>query len=95
MMTDQPRKHSAVFKGKVALAALKGDATVGELAARFGVHPAQIHTWKRIVLECATGVFEVGPRKKEQAPDALVDWLYRQIGQLKVEKDFLQERVAP
>ena len=79
----------------MALAALKGDATVGELAARFGVHPAQLHTWKRMLLEGATGVFEVGPRKKEQATDALVNRLYRQIGQLKVEKDFLQERLAP
>ena len=94
-MTEQRRKHSAAFKAKVALAAVKGDVTVAELASRFGVHPAQIHTWKRMLQEGATGVFEEAPGKKEQATGVLVDRLYRQIGQLKVEKDFLSERLAP
>ena len=94
-MAEQRRKHSAAFKAQVALAAVKGEATVAELAGRFGVHPAQIHTWKRMLAEGAVGVFEEGPRKKEQQADALMDRLYRQIGQLKVEKDFLSERLAP
>ena len=58
------------------------------------MHPAQIHTWKKKLLEGATAVFEEAPRKKEQQADALVDRLYRQIGQLKVEKDFLSERLV-
>ncbi|MEK7873746.1 MAG: transposase [Chloroflexota bacterium] len=87
-MEEQRRKHSAAFKAKVALAAVRGDATVAELASRFGVHPAQIHTWKRALQEGAAAVFAEGGGKREKQADALVDRLYRQIGQLKVERDF-------
>jgi transposase-like protein len=93
-MAEQRRKHSAAFKAKVALAAIKGDETVAELAGRFGVHPAQIHTWKRALLDGAAGVFADGPGKQEKTTDALVDRLYKQIGQLKVERDFLSERLG-
>ena len=52
-MKQSRQKHSATFKAKVALAAIKGDRTVGELASEFSVHPSQIHTWKKALLDGA------------------------------------------
>jgi transposase len=92
-MADQRRKHSVAFKAKVALAAVKGDQTVTELASRLGVHPAPIHTSKKALVEGASSVFANGPGTREKANDALVDRRYKQIGQLRVERDFLHERL--
>ncbi len=83
------QKHSAGFKAKVALAAIKGDRTIAELAVHFGVHPNQIHNWKKQLLDGAVSVFESGASAEGASKEAQVDLLYRQIGQLKVENDFL------
>jgi transposase len=85
------KKHNAALKAKVALAAVRGDRTIAELASEFGVHPNQIYNWKRQLLDGAASVFEGGGAAVEGvASEAQVDLLYRQIGQLKVENDLYE-----
>ena len=93
-MKQTRKKHGSAFKAKVALAALKGDRTVAELAGTYGVHPNQIYAWKKQLLEGAVSVFEGGGTASEDTAAAQVDLLYRQIGQLKVENDFLSRKLG-
>lgn len=88
-MTRRPRRnHSPAFKAKVALAALKGDKTMSELATEFDVHPNQIKQWKDQLLEGVTGVFDDGA-KPTREPEIDVKSLHAKIGQLTLENDFL------
>ena len=98
-MSRERRKHSPAFKAKVALEAMKGEQTVAGLAARFEVHPSQIQPWKKALADGAATIFDHGngtnKGKEQKNNDALVARLYQQIGQLKVERDFLEERSGP
>ena len=88
-MSQNRKIHSPSLKAKVALAALRGDQTVAELASRFQVHPSRIHAWKKVLVEQAQELFQNG-QGQEKDNEALIAQLYQQIGQLTVEKDFLQ-----
>ena len=94
-MSGKRNRHTAAFKAQVALAALKGDRTVNELAAHFGVHPTLIHAWKKQLLAGADQVF--GNGTKAAAGDAEADKaeLFEQIGRLKMELEWLKKKVGP
>ena len=88
-MAKRPRRnHSPAFKAKVALAALKGDKTMSELATQFDVHPNQIKQWKDQLLDGVTDVFD-DKTKASQEPEIDVKSLHAKIGQLTLENDFL------
>jgi len=92
-MSKKRRQYSPQFKAKVALAAIRGEKTIAELGAQYELYPAQINTWKRELLENASELFDKGKSadKAQSASKAENDELYRQIGKLKVERDFLAE----
>ena len=88
-MRRKRRNHSSNFKAKVAVAALKGDKTLAELAEQFDVHPNQIADWKRQLLDTVDQLFG---RSEKQAEDSehKVKELHAKIGQLTMERDFLE-----
>jgi transposase-like protein len=88
------RRHGSEFKARVAREALKGQKTLNELATEFGVHPVQIAQWKRQLVEASPTTFEGGGTgsRKERAQEAHIEHLYQQIGQLKVEVDWLRKK---
>ncbi len=91
-MADRRRKHSADFKAKVALAAIKGDRTTAELVREFEVHEAQIYQWRKQLLDHAASAFD-GSKKSiiTKETDPRIAILHEKIGQLCVERDFLKK----
>jgi transposase len=88
-MSRRPRRnHTAVFKAKVALAAIKGEKTLMELAQEFDIHANQITQWKSLLLEGAVGVF--GGEAKAESAAVDLKTLHAKIGQLTLENDFLE-----
>ena len=92
-MSKKRTQYSAEFKAKVALAALRNEQTISELAAHYGVHPTMVTQWKKALLEGASEIFDRGHKTRQQT-EAQVDELYRQIGRLKVERDFLSKKLS-
>jgi putative transposase len=94
-MASKRKNHTPAFKAQVALAALKGDRTVNELAGHFGVHPTLIHAWKKQLLAGAEGVFTNGVKAEAAGAEAQKAELFEQIGRLKMELEWLKKKVAP
>jgi transposase-like protein len=89
------RKHSPEFKAKVAMAAARGDKTMSELASEFKVHPHQIMTWKKVLLENMQALFEKqsgASASESKGEDS--EPLYAKIGQLTIERDFLARKLG-
>ena len=91
-MQNKRRNHSAAFKAKVALAAAKGDKTIAELASEYQVHPNQVTQWKKQLLESLPEIFSRRRRNEQHEQEELMAQLYQQIGQLKVELDWLKKK---
>jgi transposase-like protein len=88
------KSYSSDFKAKVAIEALKGHKTINELASEFEVHPGQINTWKKQLLEGASETFSRSKKKREQANEDEKDRLYRHVGKLQVELDWLKKKTG-
>jgi putative transposase len=93
-MTGKRKQHTAPFKAQVALAAVKGDRTINELASRFGVHPTLIHGWKKQLLAGAEGVFRNGAKVGTADAEVRQAELFEQIGRLKMELEWLKKKAA-
>jgi transposase len=91
-MSDIRRRHPASFKTQVALEALKEVVTIAQLSAQRGVHSAQIQKWKKEALEILLEGFSDKRNKNIKEQEALVEELYKQIGQQKVELDWLKKK---
>ena len=92
-MTGNIRKgHNGAFKAKVALEAVKGEKTLAQLSSEFGVHANQIGQWRKQLLNELPSLFAHRRTKNHKEQEDLISELYRQIGQLKVELDWLKKK---
>ena len=93
-MTNIRKKHSAEFKAKIAMAAIREEGTIAEISSKYGVHASQVNAWKKTVQEGVKGLF--GVEKKATAADAAdsaqVSALHEKVGQLIMERDFFRVR---
>jgi transposase-like protein len=91
-MKRHRKTHSGAFKAKVALEALKGDRTLNELAGQFEIHPTQVVQWKQRLLAGVSDIFNGTAQRDGVEEAALRDRLYQEIGQMKVELDWLKKK---
>lgn len=93
--TTKRRRHSAEFKAKVVLAALREDKTQSQLASELGVHPLQITQWKKVVLQAMPEIFGLKRERSVLEQEELERQLYERIGRLETELNWLKKKVGP
>jgi transposase-like protein len=94
MKKKQRKSYTAAFKVKIALEAIKGQRTINEIATHYGVHPNMVTQWKKQAIESLPDVFSSRRERDAQREEALRMELYQQIGQLKVELDWLKKKAG-
>jgi transposase-like protein len=92
-MSKSRRNHSAAFKARVALEAVKGEQTLSELSVRFGIHPTQIQQWKKQLVEGSKDIFDASEKERKHIESEVKD-LHAKIGQLTMERDFLSRALG-
>ena len=92
MVTNMRRNHNGAFKAKVALETIKAEKTLAQLSSEFGVHANQIGQWRKQLLKELPNLFFNRRKRQDREQDELISELYRQIGQLKVELDWLKKK---
>jgi transposase len=93
-MPGKRKQHTAAFKAQVALAAVKNDRTVNEVAGQFGVHPTLVHSWKKQLHQGAELVFDARAKASGGDAEARQAELYEQIGRLKMELEWVKKKAA-
>ena len=93
-MGKERKQYEAAFKSRVALEAIKGIRTVNEIATHYGVHPTQVTQWKKQALDHLRDAFSDGRKRHERDEAELQNELYQQIGQLKVELDWVKQKAG-
>ena len=94
-MANKRKQYNPQFKARIALEAIRGEKTIAQLASDHQLHPNLIHNWKKQLLAAAPGIFDSAVTSTAATDNQTqIDELYRQIGQLKVERDFLSSRSA-
>ena len=93
-MKKERRKLSGAFKAKVALEALQEKKTISQIASDYDLHPNQISAWKKQLLESSATVFDPSAPAKDESEEKLKDELFKQIGQLRVENEWLKKKSA-
>ena len=91
-MTGQRKRYSAALKAKVAIEAIKGQKTTNEIATEYAVHPTQITQWKKQALDSLPDLFSTRESRQAKSEEALIANLYQEIGQLKVQVDWLEKK---
>lgn len=89
------KKHDSKFKARVALEAIKGEKTIAEIASDYGVHPNLVGQWKQKALENLPDIFEKKENGRDKETEKKLNDLYKEIGVMKVENDFLKKKLDP